>query len=168
VFALFAEAREALARLVLLAPCGMLDVDQVAQLASQAPAASALAAGGARRITAAASLGGEVIYADAERLGKSARSAPGAGEVALLGATFAVSGSERTIAAPNGCKACGRLMRRHPSPQAGVCAIDDGELRDLIDEHARTRQQDEASEGLASFRRKKRNRLVPRLESFRQ
>ena len=30
--------------------------------------------------------------------------------------------------------------------------IDDGEFRDLIDEHARARQQAEASEGLASFR----------------
>ena len=33
--------------------------------------------------------------------------------------------------------------------------IDDGEMRDLIDEHARTRQQAEASEGLASFREKR-------------
>ena len=33
--------------------------------------------------------------------------------------------------------------------------IDEGELRDLIDEHARTRQQDEASEGLASFKEKR-------------
>ena len=33
--------------------------------------------------------------------------------------------------------------------------IDDGEMRDLIDEHSRTRQQDEASEGLASFREKR-------------
>ncbi|HTE35497.1 MAG TPA: enoyl-CoA hydratase-related protein [Reyranella sp.] len=33
--------------------------------------------------------------------------------------------------------------------------IDEGELRDLIDEHARTRQQDEATEGLASFKEKR-------------
>ena len=33
--------------------------------------------------------------------------------------------------------------------------IDDGEMRDLIDEHARTRQQEEAREGLASFREKR-------------
>ena len=33
--------------------------------------------------------------------------------------------------------------------------IDDGEFRDLVDEHARARQQDEASEGLASFREKR-------------
>jgi methylglutaconyl-CoA hydratase len=39
--------------------------------------------------------------------------------------------------------------------------IDDGELRDLIDEHARTRQQDEASEGLASFREKRKPGWYP-------
>src|ERR1700736_1556758 len=39
--------------------------------------------------------------------------------------------------------------------------IDDGELRDLIDEHARARQQDEASEGLASFREKRKPGWYP-------
>jgi methylglutaconyl-CoA hydratase len=39
--------------------------------------------------------------------------------------------------------------------------VDDGELRDLIDEHARTRQQDEAAEGLASFREKRKPRWYP-------
>lgn len=39
--------------------------------------------------------------------------------------------------------------------------VDDGELRDLIDEHARTRQQDEANEGLASFREKRRPGWYP-------
>ena len=38
---------------------------------------------------------------------------------------------------------------------------DDGELRDLIDEHARTRQQDEAREGLASFREKRKPSWYP-------
>jgi methylglutaconyl-CoA hydratase len=39
--------------------------------------------------------------------------------------------------------------------------IDDGELRDLIDEHARTRQQNEATEGLASFREKRKPSWYP-------
>jgi methylglutaconyl-CoA hydratase len=39
--------------------------------------------------------------------------------------------------------------------------VDDGELRDLIDEHARTRQQDEATEGLASFREKRKPAWYP-------
>ncbi len=39
--------------------------------------------------------------------------------------------------------------------------VDDGELRDLIDEHARARQQDEAAEGLASFREKRKPRWYP-------
>ncbi len=39
--------------------------------------------------------------------------------------------------------------------------IDDGELRDLIDEHARARQQAEASEGLASFREKRKPAWYP-------
>jgi len=39
--------------------------------------------------------------------------------------------------------------------------IDDGEMRDLIDEHARARQQDEASEGLASFREKRKPAWYP-------
>lgn len=39
--------------------------------------------------------------------------------------------------------------------------IDDGEMRDLIDEHARTRQQDEAREGLASFREKRKPGWYP-------
>jgi methylglutaconyl-CoA hydratase len=39
--------------------------------------------------------------------------------------------------------------------------IDDGEMRDLIDEHARTRQQPEASEGLASFREKRKPAWYP-------
>jgi methylglutaconyl-CoA hydratase len=39
--------------------------------------------------------------------------------------------------------------------------IDDGELRDLIDEHARTRQQAEAGEGLASFREKRKPAWYP-------
>ena len=39
--------------------------------------------------------------------------------------------------------------------------VDDGELRDLIDEHARTRQHDEAREGLASFKEKRRPSWYP-------
>ena len=39
--------------------------------------------------------------------------------------------------------------------------VDDGELRDLIDEHARARQQDEAAEGLASFREKRKPGWYP-------
>ena len=39
--------------------------------------------------------------------------------------------------------------------------VDDGELRDLIDEHARTRQQAEATEGLASFREKRKPSWYP-------
>jgi enoyl-CoA hydratase/carnithine racemase len=39
--------------------------------------------------------------------------------------------------------------------------IDDGELRDLIDEHARTRQQAEATEGLASFKEKRKPSWYP-------
>jgi methylglutaconyl-CoA hydratase len=39
--------------------------------------------------------------------------------------------------------------------------IDDGELRDLIDEHARARQQAEAAEGLASFREKRKPAWYP-------
>ena len=39
--------------------------------------------------------------------------------------------------------------------------IDEGEFRDLIDEHARARQQDEASEGLASFREKRKPSWYP-------
>jgi methylglutaconyl-CoA hydratase len=39
--------------------------------------------------------------------------------------------------------------------------IDEGELRDLIDEHARTRQQEEATEGLASFREKRKPSWYP-------
>ena len=39
--------------------------------------------------------------------------------------------------------------------------VDDGELRDLIDEHARTRQQAEASEGLASFKEKRKPAWYP-------
>lgn len=39
--------------------------------------------------------------------------------------------------------------------------VDDGELRDLIEEHARTRQQDEAREGLASFKEKRKPAWYP-------
>lgn len=39
--------------------------------------------------------------------------------------------------------------------------IDEGELRDLIDEHARTRQQEEATEGLASFKEKRKPSWYP-------
>ncbi len=39
--------------------------------------------------------------------------------------------------------------------------VDDGELRDLVDEHARTRQQPEATEGLASFREKRKPGWYP-------
>lgn len=39
--------------------------------------------------------------------------------------------------------------------------VDDGDLRDLIDEHARTRQQAEASEGLASFKEKRKPAWYP-------
>jgi methylglutaconyl-CoA hydratase len=39
--------------------------------------------------------------------------------------------------------------------------VDDGELRDLIDEHARFRQQPEATEGLASFREKRKPGWYP-------
>ncbi|MDP1963759.1 MAG: enoyl-CoA hydratase-related protein [Reyranella sp.] len=44
---------------------------------------------------------------------------------------------------------------------AARALIDDGELRDLIDEHARARQQAEASEGLASFREKRKPSWYP-------
>lgn len=39
--------------------------------------------------------------------------------------------------------------------------VDDGALRDLIDEHARTRQQEEAREGLASFKEKRKPAWYP-------
>jgi methylglutaconyl-CoA hydratase len=39
--------------------------------------------------------------------------------------------------------------------------IDDAEMRDLIEEHARTRQQDEAAEGLDSFKEKRRPGWYP-------
>ena len=39
--------------------------------------------------------------------------------------------------------------------------VDDGLLRDLVDEHARTRQQAEAREGLASFREKRKPAWYP-------
>jgi len=39
--------------------------------------------------------------------------------------------------------------------------VDDGELRDLIAEHARTRQQAEAAEGLASFKEKRKPAWYP-------
>lgn len=39
--------------------------------------------------------------------------------------------------------------------------VDDGDLRDLIDEHARTRQQEEAREGLASFKEKRKPAWYP-------
>jgi methylglutaconyl-CoA hydratase len=39
--------------------------------------------------------------------------------------------------------------------------VDDGELRDLIAEHARTRQQAEATEGLASFKEKRQPAWYP-------
>jgi methylglutaconyl-CoA hydratase len=39
--------------------------------------------------------------------------------------------------------------------------VDDSELRDLIGEHARTRQQAEAAEGLASFREKRKPAWYP-------
>jgi methylglutaconyl-CoA hydratase len=39
--------------------------------------------------------------------------------------------------------------------------VDDGELRDLIEEHARTRQQAEATEGLTSFREKRKPAWYP-------
>jgi methylglutaconyl-CoA hydratase len=39
--------------------------------------------------------------------------------------------------------------------------IDEGELRDLIDEHARARQHAEAGEGLASFREKRKPAWYP-------
>jgi methylglutaconyl-CoA hydratase len=39
--------------------------------------------------------------------------------------------------------------------------VDDGELRDLIAEHARTRQQPEAAEGLASFKEKRKPSWYP-------
>ncbi len=39
--------------------------------------------------------------------------------------------------------------------------VDDGELRDLIDEHARTRRLPEATEGLASFREKRKPKWYP-------
>ena len=44
---------------------------------------------------------------------------------------------------------------------SGRAFIDQGELHDLIDEHARARQQDEASEGLASFREKRKPSWYP-------
>ena len=39
--------------------------------------------------------------------------------------------------------------------------VDDGLLRDLVDEHARTRQQAEAREGLASFKDKRKPAWYP-------
>ena len=39
--------------------------------------------------------------------------------------------------------------------------VDDGLLRDLVDEHARTRQQAEAKEGLASFKEKRKPSWYP-------
>jgi methylglutaconyl-CoA hydratase len=39
--------------------------------------------------------------------------------------------------------------------------VDDGELRDLIAEHARARQQAEATEGLASFKEKRKPSWYP-------
>lgn len=39
--------------------------------------------------------------------------------------------------------------------------LDEGELRDLVEEHARTRQQAEATEGLASFREKRKPAWYP-------
>lgn len=39
--------------------------------------------------------------------------------------------------------------------------IDEGEMRDLIDEHARARQQEEAAEGLMSFKEKRRPSWYP-------
>ena len=39
--------------------------------------------------------------------------------------------------------------------------IDDAEMRDLIEEHARTRQQDEAAEGLDSFKEKRKPGWYP-------
>ena len=39
--------------------------------------------------------------------------------------------------------------------------VDDGLLRDLVDEHARTRQQAEAKEGLASFKEKRKPAWYP-------
>ena len=39
--------------------------------------------------------------------------------------------------------------------------VDDGTLRDLIEEHSRTRQQDEAREGLASFKEKRKPAWYP-------
>jgi len=44
---------------------------------------------------------------------------------------------------------------------AGRAFVDDGEMRDLIEEHARTRQQNEAVEGLASFREKRKPGWYP-------
>jgi methylglutaconyl-CoA hydratase len=44
---------------------------------------------------------------------------------------------------------------------SGRAFVDDGELRDLIDEHARTRQQEEAREGLASFKEKRKPAWYP-------
>lgn len=39
--------------------------------------------------------------------------------------------------------------------------VDEGEMRDLIDEHARTRQQQEATEGLMSFKEKRKPSWYP-------
>lgn len=39
--------------------------------------------------------------------------------------------------------------------------IDEGEMRDLVEEHARARQQDEAREGLASFKEKRKPAWYP-------
>lgn len=39
--------------------------------------------------------------------------------------------------------------------------VDEGEMRDLIDEHARTRQQQEATEGLKSFKEKRKPSWYP-------
>ena len=52
-------------------------------------------------------------------------------------------------------------MKNNPVPELARAFVDDGELRDLIDEHARTRQQAEATEGLASFREKRKPAWYP-------
>ncbi len=39
--------------------------------------------------------------------------------------------------------------------------VDEGQFRDLVEEHARTRQQTEATEGLASFKEKRKPRWYP-------
>jgi methylglutaconyl-CoA hydratase len=53
-----------------------------------------------------------------------------------------------------------RITKRRALASARAL-VDDGELKELIEEHALTRQQEEAAEGLASFRDKRKPGWYP-------